>query len=81
MGDHRVDLENLTVYVDKKSLLFLAGTVLDFENTLFSKRFIFKNPNAIASCSCGESFSIEHQEGAPLPNISPCSPKKETLTR
>ncbi len=76
MDDHRVDLENLTVYVDKKSLLFLAGTVLDFENTLFSKRFIFKNPNAIASCSCGESFSIEHQEGASLPNISPCSLKK-----
>ena len=76
--DHRVNLENLTVYVDKKSLLFLAGTVLDYENTLFSKRFIFKNPNAIASCSCGESFSVEHQEGAPLPNVSPCAKKKET---
>ncbi len=73
--DHRVDLDNLTVYVDKKSLLFLAGTVLDYENTLFSRRFIFKNPNAIASCSCGESFSVEHQEGALLPNISPCVKK------
>ncbi len=73
--DHRVDLNDLTVYVEKKSLLFLAGTVLDYENTLFSKRFVFKNPNAIASCSCGESFSVEHQEGAPLPNVSPCAKK------
>lgn len=75
VDDHRVDVDNLTVYVDKKSLLFLAGTILDYENTLFSKRFIFKNPNAIASCSCGESFSVEHQEGAPLPNVSPCTKK------
>lgn len=73
--DHRVDLKDLTVYVEKKSLLFLAGTILDYENTLFSKRFIFKNPNAIASCSCGESFNVEHQEGAPLPIVSPCSKK------
>lgn len=78
--DHRVDLQDLTVYVDKKSLLFLAGTVLDYEDTLFSKRFTFKNPNAIASCSCGESFSVEHQEGAPLPNVSPCAKKSEKGT-
>jgi iron-sulfur cluster assembly accessory protein len=75
--DHRVDLDELTVYVDKKSLLFLAGTVLDYESTLFSRRFVFKNPNAIASCSCGESFSVEHTEGAPLPLVSPCSKKSE----
>jgi iron-sulfur cluster assembly protein len=56
--DHRVDLENLTVYVDKKSLLFLAGTTLDYEDTVFSRRFIFKNPNASTSCSCGESFAV-----------------------
>lgn len=75
MDDYRVDLEDLTVYVDKNSLLFLAGTILDYENTFFSRRFIFKNPNAIASCSCGESFSVEQQEGAPLPNVSPCIKK------
>jgi iron-sulfur cluster assembly protein len=56
--DHRVDVENLTVYVDKKSLLFLAGTTLDYENTLFAQRFVFKNPNATTACSCGESFGV-----------------------
>jgi iron-sulfur cluster assembly accessory protein len=56
--DHRVDLDGLSVYVDKKSLLFLAGTTLDYEDSVFSRRFTFKNPNASATCSCGDSFKV-----------------------
>lgn len=56
--DHRVDAHGVTVYVDRKSLLFLAGTVLDYQDNLFSRRFVFKNPNAKATCSCGESFGV-----------------------
>ncbi len=52
-------LENKEVFfvIDKKSLIFLAGTVLDFEDGLNGQGFTFKNPNARQSCGCGESFS------------------------
>lgn len=52
-------LENREVsfVIDKKSLIFLAGTVLDFEDGLNGQGFTFKNPNARQSCGCGESFS------------------------
>ena len=44
------------IYVDKKSLLYLNGTVLDYDTNLVSKGFVFNNPNAKSSCGCGSSF-------------------------
>jgi len=44
------------IFVDKKSLLFLNGTVLDYDTSLLSKGFVFNNPNAKATCGCGSSF-------------------------
>src|SRR3954467_8467977 len=44
------------VFVDKKSLLFLNGTVLDYDTNLISKGFVFNNPNAKTTCGCGSSF-------------------------
>jgi iron-sulfur cluster assembly protein len=44
------------IYVDKKSLLFLNGTVLDYDTSLVSKGFVFNNPNAKSTCGCGSSF-------------------------
>jgi iron-sulfur cluster assembly protein len=44
------------LYVDKKSLLYLNGTVLDYDNTLISRGFVFNNPNAKGTCGCGSSF-------------------------
>ena len=44
------------LYVDRKSLLFLNGTVLDYDTNLISKGFVFNNPNAKTSCGCGSSF-------------------------
>lgn len=46
------------IFVDRKSLVFLRGTTLDFEGGLNGKGFVFKNPNAKASCGCGSSFSV-----------------------
>lgn len=46
------------IYVDKKSLLYLIGTVLDFSDGLNGKGFQFINPNASRTCGCGESFSV-----------------------
>ena len=44
--------------VDKKSLLYLAGTTLEYSGGLNGKGFIFNNPNANRTCGCGESFSL-----------------------
>ena len=48
--------EGATLFVDKKSLLFLNGTVLDYDSSLISRGFVFNNPNAKTSCGCGSSF-------------------------
>ena len=37
----------------------IAGTTLDYEQSLMSQKFVFKNPNATHSCSCGESFAVD----------------------
>ena len=44
------------IYIDKKSLLYLNGTVLDYDTSLISKGFVFNNPNAKTTCGCGSSF-------------------------
>jgi iron-sulfur cluster assembly protein len=46
------------VFVDPKSFVYLAGTTLDWEDTLMRQGFVFRNPNVTASCGCGTSFSV-----------------------
>jgi iron-sulfur cluster assembly protein len=46
------------VAVDSKALLYIAGSELDYEETIMKSGFKVKNPNATVSCSCGESFSV-----------------------
>lgn len=48
----------IKIIVDRKSLLYLAGTTLEFSDGLNGKGFQFVNPNATRTCGCGESFSI-----------------------
>lgn len=48
----------IKILVDKKSLLYLAGTELNFSDGLNGKGFQFINPNASRTCGCGESFSV-----------------------
>ena len=56
-GDHVFEgPEGAKIFVDKKSLLFLDGTVLDYDTNLISKGFVFNNPNAKSTCGCGSSF-------------------------
>jgi iron-sulfur cluster assembly protein len=57
-GDILVRSAGVDVVVDSKSALYLKGTHLDYSSALVSGGFKFSNPNAKASCSCGESFSI-----------------------
>ena len=50
--------KGVKIIVDKKSILYLAGTVLDFSDGLNGKGFQFVNPNATRTCGCGESFAV-----------------------
>jgi len=47
----------VNVVVDKKSEFFMGGTMLDFNDGLLDRGFVFKNPLATGSCGCGTSFS------------------------
>jgi iron-sulfur cluster assembly protein len=55
--DIMVESQNVRVVVDPKSALFVSGSVLDFSEDLQKGGFKVTNPNAVAHCSCGESFS------------------------
>ncbi len=57
-GDILVPTAGVRVVVDSKSALYLKGTHLDYSHAMVSGGFKFSNPNAKASCSCGESFSV-----------------------
>lgn len=57
-GDILVHTAGVPVLVDAKTALYLKGTVIDYSNQLIAGGFKFTNPNAKASCSCGESFSV-----------------------
>jgi iron-sulfur cluster assembly protein len=57
-SDTVVDLESIKVIINKLSLLYLAGTELDYQDGLNGKGFEWNNPNSTRSCGCGESFSV-----------------------
>ncbi len=57
-SDILVETAGARVVVDVKSALFLSGSELDYSSALINGGFKIKNPNATASCSCGESFSV-----------------------
>ncbi len=57
-NDILVESSGQSVLVDSKTALYLRGTTLDYSQKLVGGGFKFSNPNAKASCSCGESFNL-----------------------
>ena len=58
-ADDKIFEDNgIKILVDKKSILYLLGTTLDFSDGLNGKGFQFINPNASRTCGCGESFAV-----------------------
>ncbi|EJC79053.1 Iron-sulfur cluster assembly accessory protein [Rhizobium leguminosarum bv. trifolii WSM2297] len=53
-----VEKNNAKVLIDSLSLVYMAGSEIDFVDNLLGQSFQIKNPNAVASCGCGTSFSI-----------------------
>lgn len=56
--DQVIEDKDVKILVDKKSLLYLLGTTLDYSDGLNGKGFQFINPNASRTCGCGESFAV-----------------------
>jgi iron-sulfur cluster assembly protein len=57
--DRVFEKDGVRFYVDKKSLVYLAGSLLDYERTLMFQGFKFRNPQEAASCGCGHSFTVK----------------------
>jgi iron-sulfur cluster assembly protein len=56
--DEVVEDKGVTILIDPKAVLFLIGTVVDYETTKLSSKFVFNNPNETDACGCGESVTI-----------------------
>src|SRR5882757_4034720 len=56
--DVAIEKNGATVLIDDLSLVYMGGSVIDFVDDLMGQSFQIKNPNAVASCGCGTSFSI-----------------------
>jgi iron-sulfur cluster assembly accessory protein len=55
-GDRVIEHDGVKVVIDPKSVLFLAGTEIDYHEGLMGAGFAIKNPNSKGSCGCGQSF-------------------------
>jgi iron-sulfur cluster assembly protein len=58
-GDDVIEDKGAKLFVDPSAVLFLLGTEMDFEVTKFRSGFVFKNPNEVSACGCGESVSLQ----------------------
>ncbi len=56
--DVAIDKHGATVLIDELSLIYMGGSVIDFVDDLMGQSFQIRNPNAVASCGCGTSFSV-----------------------
>jgi iron-sulfur cluster assembly protein len=56
--DESVVDKGVTVLVEPKAVLFLVGSVIDYETSKLSSKFVFRNPNETDACGCGESVTI-----------------------
>ena len=56
--EEKIMIEGLTIVIDPAAVMFLIGSTMDYQENKFSSGFEFSNPNEIARCGCGESFSV-----------------------
>lgn len=57
--DEVINDKGVTILIEPKAVLYLVGTVIDFETTKLASKFVFNNPNETDSCGCGESVTIK----------------------
>ncbi len=56
--DEKIETPGGTFFVDGGSILYLIGSIMDWQEDDFAAGFTFENPNAKGSCGCGESFTV-----------------------
>ena len=56
--EDKVEEKGVTLFIDPTAVMFLVGSEMDWQEDKFSARFVFNNPNEVARCGCGESFSV-----------------------
>ena len=56
--EDKVEQNGVTLFIDPTAVMFLIGSEMDWQEDKFAARFVFNNPNEIARCGCGESFSV-----------------------
>jgi iron-sulfur cluster assembly protein len=56
--DERIETPGGTFFIDGGSVLYLVGSIMDWQEDDFTAGFVFNNPNATGSCGCGESFTV-----------------------
>lgn len=56
--EDKFEHDGAVLFVPKKDILMLLGTVIDFKEDKFSSAFTYTNPNATGQCGCGESFQV-----------------------
>jgi iron-sulfur cluster assembly protein len=56
--DHKFEFHGVEVVIDKRSMLYLDGAVVDFHDDLNKRGFTISNPNAKSTCGCGSSYSM-----------------------
>ena len=61
-GDEVFEFSRLKVYVDKPSLPYVRGSVIDYVESLQGAGFQVNNPNVVAACGCGSSFRVADEE-------------------
>ncbi len=62
--DHVVELDGVKMFIDPTSMMYLAGSVVDYEDNLMGGGFRIDNPNAVSTCGCGHSFKTGAHQGA-----------------
>ena len=56
--EDKVEEKGVALFIDPTAVMFLVGSEMDWQEDKFAARFVFNNPNEIARCGCGESFSV-----------------------
>ena len=56
--DQVITIDDVTILIDPKSVLFLIGSTMDYKEEEFSTGFFFTNPNEKGRCGCGQSFHV-----------------------
>ena len=57
-GEEVIEDKGVKIIINSNAIMYLLGTEMDYKTEKFSSQFIFKNPNEIERCGCGESFKV-----------------------